>query len=109
MEKIWKERRKSRRVRILQDIILGNRSLSRGWDIGEEGMFILTQEPFMVGSIIDISFRLFNGEKPVYVQAEVIYIQEGVGMGVHFRQISQEDKERIRRFINRVAGDQSIP
>jgi len=102
------ERRKSRRVAIFQDILLGNRSLPRGQDIGEEGMFIHTKEPFMRGSIIDLSFRLFNDERPISVQAEVIYVQEGLGMGVKFRKISQEDRERIRRFVKRVSGDQSI-
>jgi len=95
------ERRKHKRVSIIQEIFFGNRSLRRMDDISEQGMYIATPEVFMKGSIIDLKFRLFNDDQPVTVKAEVRYVQEGVGMGVRFTNLKAEDRERIKKFIKR--------
>jgi hypothetical protein len=62
-------------------------------------MFIATPEVFMKGSVLDLKFRLFNDDQPIAVKAEVRYVQEGVGMGVHFTNLKAEDRERIKKFI----------
>ena len=95
------ERRKYRRVTIFQEMLFGDRGVRKMDDISEQGMFIATSEVFMKGSIIDLKFRLFNDDQPITVKAEVRYIQEGVGMGVHFTNLKAEDRERIKRFIKR--------
>lgn len=95
------ERRKHKRVTIFQEILFGERGGRRMDDISEEGMFIATPEAFMKGSVLDLKFRLFNDEQPITVKAEVRYVQEGVGMGVQFTDLKPEDRERVRRFIQR--------
>ena len=95
------ERRKHRRVTIFQEMFFGDRGERKMDDISEEGMFIATSEVFMKGSIIDLKFRLFNDDRPITVKAEVRYVQEGVGMGVHFTNLKTEDQERIKKFIKR--------
>ena len=95
------ERRKYKRVSIFQEMYFGDRSVRRMDDISEQGMFIATPDIFMIGSILDLKFRLFNDDQPITVKAEVRYVQEGVGMGVHFTNLKTEDRERIKKFINR--------
>jgi hypothetical protein len=95
------ERRKHRRVTIFQEMFFGDRGVRKMDDISEEGMFITTPETFMEGSILDLKFRLFNDDQPIVIQAEVRYIQKGVGMGVRFTNLKAEDRERIKKFIGR--------
>ncbi|MBI3812527.1 MAG: PilZ domain-containing protein [Nitrospirae bacterium] len=95
------ERRKSRRVAIVQEMFFGNRGTRKMDDISEEGMFITTPDAFMKGSILDLKFRLFNDDHPITVKAEVRYVHEGVGMGVRFTKLKAEDRERIKKFTER--------
>lgn len=96
-----KERRKFRRVTILQEVFFGKKKNHRVNDVSEEGMYINTREAFIKGSVIDLSFRLFNDEKPIKVKGEVCYIQEGEGMGVRFVDLDPEDRKRIRAFVDK--------
>ena len=95
------ERRKYKRVTIVQEVFFGDRGVRRMDDISEQGMFIATPDVFMKGSILDLKFRLFNQDQPVSVKAEVRYVQEGVGMGVRFMNLKPEDRERIKAFVER--------
>ena len=95
------ERRKYRRVTIVQEILFGDRLTRKMDDISEEGMFIATPEAFMQGSVLDLKFRLFNDDRHISVKAEVRYIQKGVGMGVRFKDLKAEDRRRIKKFIER--------
>ncbi len=96
-----KERRKFRRVTILQEVFFGQKKTHRVNDVSEEGMFINTPEAFVKGSVLDLSFRLYNDEKPISVKGEVCYIQEGEGMGVRFVELASKDRERIRGFVEK--------
>ena len=95
------ERRKYKRVTIIQEMFFGDRGVRKMDDISEQGMFIATPDVFMKGSILDLKFRLFNQDQPVSVKAEVRYVQEGVGMGVRFMNLKPEDRERIKKFVER--------
>ena len=95
------ERRKYKRVTIIQEMFFGDRGIRKMDDISEQGMFISTPEVFMKGSILDLKFRLFNDDQPITVKAEVRYTQKGVGMGVRFMNLKPEDRERIKAFVER--------
>ena len=96
-----KEKRRHRRVKILQDIHFGHRGQRRVDDFSEEGMFIATPAGYLPESVLDLKFRLFNDDEPIEVQAEVRYVQEGVGMGVRFLNLKPEDRKRIKKFVDR--------
>jgi c-di-GMP-binding flagellar brake protein YcgR len=96
-----KERRKYKRVTIVQEMFFGGRGVRKMDDISEEGMFITTPDAFMKGSILDLKFRLFNDDQPITVKAEVRYVKEGVGMGVRFTNLKPEDRERIKKIVER--------
>ena len=99
--KRWKEKRKFKRVSILQDLFFGDRRLRPLETLGEEGMFIATPDVFLKGSILDLRFRLYKAEKPINVQAEVRYVREGRGMGVKFINLKPEDRKRIKQFVQK--------
>lgn len=95
------ERRKYKRVTIIQEMFFGDRGVRKMDDISEQGMFIATPDVFMKGSILDLKFRLFNQDQPISVKAEVRYVHEGMGMGVRFMNLKPEDRERIKKFVER--------
>ena len=95
------EKRRYRRVKILQDIHFGHRGQRRMDDLSEEGMFIATPADYLPGSIVDLKFRLFGDDTPIEVKAEVRYVKEGIGMGVRFLNLKPEDRKRIRKFVER--------
>ncbi len=77
-------------------VILGfSRSLSVG------GLFIETKEPPPEGSEIRLRFHLDNGGPIIVVTAEVRYVVQGVGMGVHFLDLSAADRNRIDVYMTR--------
>jgi len=96
-----KEKRHYRRVKILQDIYFGHRGQRRVDDLSQEGMFIATPASYLPGSDLDLKFRLFGDDVPVEVQAEVRYVQKGIGMGVRFLDLKPKDRKRIRKFVER--------
>ncbi len=95
------ERRKYRRVTIIQEMFFGDRGIRKMDDISEQGMFISTPEVFMKGSILDLKFRLFNDDQPITVKAEVRYVQEGVGIGVRFMNLKPENRKQIKKFVDK--------
>ncbi len=95
------EKRKTRRVAILQEVYFGQKKNRRMNDISEEGMYITTPDSFLKGSVLDLSFRLYNDERPIAVNGEVRYIEEGEGMGIRFVDLDPEDRERIRKFVQK--------
>jgi hypothetical protein len=96
-----REKRHCRRVKILQDIHFGQQGQRRVDDISEQGMFIATPADYLPESVLDLKFRLFEDDAPIEVQAEVRYVQEGIGMGVKFLNLKPEDRKRIKKFVER--------
>jgi c-di-GMP-binding flagellar brake protein YcgR len=96
-----REKRRYRRVKIMQDIYFGHRDQRRMDDLSEEGMFIAAPANYLSESVLDLKFRLFNDDVPIEVQAEVRYVEEGVGMGLRFLDLKPEDRKRIRKFVER--------
>ncbi len=62
-------------------------------------MLLYSHIPFPIGRTIDLSFTLAEGLPPVLMQAFVQSVQEGVGVGVAFTDISKVDKERLKKYI----------
>lgn len=98
------ERRSWQRVTVVQDLYFDSRESRPLVDLSEQGMFVATDEPYTVGSILDVRFRLLRDEHTISAKAQVVYTQEGLGMGLKFVDISHSDRERIRKFIERLLG-----
>lgn len=96
-----REKRRYRRVKILEDIHFAIKSKRRMDDLSEDGMFIATPASYLPESVLNLKFRLFNDDVPIEVQAEVRYVRKGIGMGVRFLDLKPEDRKRIRKFVER--------
>lgn len=98
------DRRRYPRVTILQEILFDDRILRKADDLSEEGMFIATADTFLVGSVVDLKFRLFRDKRPIAVRAQVRHVTPGLGMGVRFLDLPSAERNRIRRFVRMLRG-----
>lgn len=74
-------------------------------DISEVGLFVFAIQPFEKGNLLDLSFTV--GGKELTVKGEVKYLQQGIGMGVAFRDLNDEQKAGLRELVDWLSdGDQ---
>lgn len=94
------ERRAHKRVTFIHEVDVEGLGKRRCLDIGVGGMYLESTVSFPASTIIDLRFRLVESDsQPVQVKARVMYVHEGVGMGLSFVNLSPQDAERINRFI----------
>ncbi len=76
----------------------------RAPDISPRGMFIHIPTYFPEGAVIKLEFILSRTGYQVKARAEVRYCLDGVGIGVEFVDISDEDREAIEAEIHWLRG-----
>jgi hypothetical protein len=101
------EQRRSPRVDLLREIECeceGVLAHSGAADLSVGGMFVdLQRASFPAGSRVTVRFALHPGEPRLVVDADVHYVQEGIGVGLRFTDLQREDRERIERFVEEEA------
>jgi Tfp pilus assembly protein PilZ len=95
------EKRVHKRVTLVEDLYFNSQATRPLVDLSERGMFVATAEPYAMGSILELRFKLFDDEHEIRAQGRVIYVLEGLGMGLQFVEISHQDRERIHQFLQR--------
>jgi len=73
-------------------------------DIGPEGIFLVNNESFPLGTIFKLRIHTPTTSKPIDVEAKVIRIQKDensqvMGMGLAFTQIKETDKKELLRHL----------
>jgi hypothetical protein len=76
----------------------------RAPDISPRGMFIHVQHAFPEGAVIKVEFWLSRSGHQINARAEVRYSLPGVGVGVEFVDISEEDQQAIEMEIAELFG-----
>jgi len=78
-------------------------SLAFSHDISPGGMFIETDTPVPVGTLLTVRFNLNNLDRVVTATAHVAYHIAKLGMGVLFNEIEPADQDAIQEYV------QSLP
>ena len=94
------ERRKYKRFPFREDILIDGTKRCTCSDISELGLYISTIQTFEESSIIDITIP-FKG-KTLTLKAQVQYCQPGIGIGVMFIDITDEQKAIIKGIIESI-------
>lgn len=66
--------------------------------LGFGGAFLTTAFTLPMGSIANLTIPL-NEKESIQVQAKVVYLEEGKGIGFEFTDLSARDAERIGVFL----------
>ena len=75
-------------------------NVSRVLDLNVGGLFVATPTPAPVATIVTILLSVPEGE--IRSQAFVRNVTPGQGMGIEFRNMSQEDADRMERLVTRL-------
>lgn len=68
-------------------------------NISTGGLFISTEEPIRAGTRMVVRFELPNNKHRVIAVSRVAYVRKGVGLGVEFLSLDDEDREEIESYI----------
>ncbi len=96
-----KERRKHERYPFREEIIIDGTKLCTCTDISESGLYVSTIQSFEEKGAINVSIP-FKG-KNLTVKAQVQYHQPGIGMGIMFVDLTDEQKTIIKEIIKSIA------
>lgn len=97
------ERRRNERVPFTQEIEVIGSGMFQSVEFSIGGMYLKTREPYAVGALLDLQFKLSKSdEHPIVVQACVLYSHKNVGMGLGFLGLKLEDLKKIEKFIEEV-------
>ena len=76
-------------------------------NISETGVFIYCSESLMPGDLPQLKFSLPGTDRMIEARGRVIWVnrltgEEALfnGMGIHFTEISDEDRELIASYVN---------
>ena len=94
------EHRKYERFPFREDILVDGAKLCTSMDISEGGLYISSIQIFDQDSVISVTIP-FKGEK-LTVKARVQYCQPGIGMGVKFIDMDDQQKAAIEQLIKSI-------
>jgi hypothetical protein len=92
------EHRKNERIPFREEILIDGVRVSTSLDISEDGLFISGIQCYEEYSFIDVTIPC--KEEHLKVKAQVRYCQPGIGMGVVFTDLTDEQRTKIRDLIN---------
>ena len=95
-----KRQRKQERIPCNIDIEINDSIVCKAFDISEGGMYVLTDQFFKPGSVVNISF-LYKKEK-IQIKSKVKYSHKGVGLGIMFIDLDNALKAKIKEFLNNI-------
>jgi c-di-GMP-binding flagellar brake protein YcgR len=96
-----KNRRRSKRVCFINEVEVVEVGMHRSLDLSLGGLYIETVNSFPVDSVVTLRFSLGDAdEQTISVSARVLYIHEGIGVGLAFVNLNIHDRERIEKFID---------
>jgi len=92
--------RKYKRAGFVSEVEVVDVGKHRCSDISLGGMYLETVHSFPVGSVVTVRFKLRDAdEQAIRVKARVLYIHEGMGLGLTFVDLNPQDREQIEQFI----------
>ena len=96
-EQEQQERRKYKRFPYREDILIDNSIQAYSQNISQDGMFLCTANPPEKDSVITVTIPL-----KVTVKAIVRNYQAGIGMGIRFIDLTDDQKMMIKQLLEEI-------
>ncbi len=97
-----KERRKHERFPFIEDILVDGTKRCTTADISEGGLYISAIQVFEENNVIDVTIP-FKGENLTF-KAKVRHCQPGIGLGIMFIELSDEQEVKIKEVIKNLVN-----
>jgi hypothetical protein len=95
------DRRRSQRALFCNEVEVVGFGPRRSSDLSAGGMFIEAIAAFPRDTVLQLRFKLQEDEpSPIVVKAKVLYIVNGIGVGVEFMDLAPSDRMRIERMLS---------
>ncbi|GEM_PF-60909 len=98
------KKRRKERVLIVQEVEINGSTPGQAIDLSTEGMYITTHDLFGKNETVHLRFQL--EKRLIEVKAKVVYLHEGVGMGVRFIGVKPEDFNYLKEYIEKASHAQ---
>lgn len=97
-------KRKHLRASSAIEVWLGNEGVYQRKDevilsLGMGGAFIKSRIPYPASTILTLRFRLNENDDYITCRAIVRHSHTGTGMGVEFADLTKDDRQRIKLFV----------
>lgn len=89
------------RLILKKEVVINNAIKGYALDVSIGGMYIHTPIQQPRGAMIDLKFDLEDGGPLMLTKGRVQYVNQGVGIGVAFLNLSADKAERLKRFIEK--------
>lgn len=100
------ERRKHKRFPFREDALIDGVMMFKCIDISEGGLYVYTGRSFEKNKIAQVTLRF--KDKEFTVKAQVRHSEQGIGMGLQFIELTDEQREVINRLLEYAkSGQQS--
>lgn len=103
MDSIWnQERRKYTRYPFREDILIDGTRMCTCSDISEGGLYVSAIQHFEEKGVIEVSIP-FRDDK-ITVKAQVQYCEPGIGMGIMFLELNDDQTALLKELIESISG-----
>ncbi len=99
------ERRSHKRHYFREEVLLEGTHAGTSADISQSGIFVFSLEPYDEDVVIDIVIP-FQEEK-LNVRGKVRHCVPGIGMGLIFVDLNDEQREKIKELVAEIAKQSS--
>jgi PilZ domain len=100
------EKREHRRARLVTQVrceALGREEMLLTRDVSVGGVFVSAKEPFPMDSEIALALQLATGGTSISASGKVVYSLKGLGMGIQFSDLSDENRTLLQKFVDESA------
>ncbi len=97
------EKRLHRRAKLVTHVqcdTLGRNDLLVTRDVSTGGMFVSTNTPLPIESLVGLSFNLGMGKPVISCKGKVVFSKQGMGMGIEFVGLSDESRQSLEKFVD---------
>ena len=97
------EKRRHRRAKLVTEVkcdALGRDEILLTRDVSVGGTFVTTNTPLPLNSIVGLSFSVGTGAPAICCTGKVVYSKQGMGMGIEFAELKEEDLAALQKFVD---------
>jgi CheY-like chemotaxis protein len=92
--------REFKRVKFKKKVLVNNQIMVEALDISENGLFLHTGRSFEDGAIVEVGIPTLPGNFDLKVNAMVRHNHRGIGMGLQFVDLDEEQELQLRKLIS---------
>jgi len=83
-------------------------------NINEGGVFVETEKPHPIGTLVSLQFRIPGSDVPLDVEGCVVWVSQGgsgeaAGMGIEFDDLDRQACERINQLVRELRAGATSP